>query len=199
MQNTTQCAQAEKQWLCETRIAKTVQWFSSFLSKCQTHKHAAATFFLKAHETVWCSQWKYYWACNTRKTKMVQSFQWFLSQCRIHTHAAETFVLKLHNTVWCLHWTYYRTCPVWKSGRKPDLDMPVSATTMKLPSLLTATPFGKRSPCIRTFAFLVTGSYIKNLPVSSISSIERKNCLHLLSSLVKISSPGRAPVHLQTL
>ena len=67
MQNTTEYAQAEKQWLCETKITKTVQWFDRFLSTCQTHKYAAETFVLKAHETVWCSHWKYYWACPRRK------------------------------------------------------------------------------------------------------------------------------------
>ena len=49
------------------KITKMVQWFDRFLSTCQTHKHAAETFVLKAHETVWCSHWKYYWACPRRK------------------------------------------------------------------------------------------------------------------------------------
>jgi hypothetical protein len=66
-----------------------------------------------------------------------------------------------------------------QQGYKPSyLAMLDSAITTKVPSLLTATPLGNRSPCIKTVASLLEGLYFRNLPVLSSSSLVRKNCLH---------------------
>jgi hypothetical protein len=71
----------------------------------------------------------------------------------------------------------FKTDCILQTEEEKNLPPRVSHRTTKEPSLLTATPFGKRRFLISTVGSFVFGSYFKNLPVSSASRIERKNCL----------------------